>query len=106
MTWWRGISLTQRLTLLFGGVTAQVFAATGFYLHQALARQLEIGNDAELIGKLQQLRHLLSEVPEIASSLTKIIERFWVEWVKSVRVRRSNYLPGLELGASGICGHT
>jgi len=63
VTLWRNISLTQRLTLLFAGVTALVFAATGFYLYQALARQLEIRNDAELIGKLQQLRHLLSEVP-------------------------------------------
>ncbi|BBP02747.1 two-component sensor histidine kinase [Sulfuriferula plumbiphila] len=67
MTLWRGISLTQRLSLLFAGVTALVFAATGFYLYQALARQLEIRNDAELIGKLQQLRHLLSEVPDTAT---------------------------------------
>ena len=67
MTLRRGISLTQRLTLLFAGVTALVFAATGFYLYQALARQLEIRNDAELIGKLQQLRHLLSEVPDTAA---------------------------------------
>ena len=67
VTWWRGISLTQRLALLFAGVTALVFAATGFYLYQALARQLEIRNDAELIGKLQQLRHLLSEVPDTAT---------------------------------------
>ena len=67
MTRRRGISLTQRLTLLFAGVTALVFAATGFYLYQALARQLEIRNDAELIGKLEQLRHLLSEVPDTAA---------------------------------------
>jgi len=63
----RGISLTQRLTLLFAGVTALVFAATGFYLYQVLARQLEIRNDVELVGKLQQLRHLLSEVPDTAA---------------------------------------
>ena len=67
LIWWRGISLTQRLALLFAGVTALVFAATGFYLYQALARQLEIRNDAELIGKLQQVRHLLSEVPDTAT---------------------------------------
>lgn len=67
MTLRRGISLTQRLTLLFAVVTALVFSATGFYLYQALARQLEIRNDAELIGKLQQLRHLLSEVPNAAT---------------------------------------
>ncbi len=67
MTLRRGISLTQRLTLLFAGVTALVFAAAGFYLYQALAQQLEIRNDAELIGKLQQLRHLLSEVPNTAA---------------------------------------
>lgn len=67
MTLWRRISLTQRLTLLFAGVTALVFAATGFYLYQTLARQLEIRNDAELIGKLEQLRHLLSEVPDTAT---------------------------------------
>ena len=67
MTLRRGLSLTQRLTLLFAGVTALVFAATGFYLYQALARQLEIRNDAELIGKLQQVRHLLSEVPDTAT---------------------------------------
>ena len=67
MTVVRGTSLTQRLTLLFAGVTALVFAATGFYLYQALARQLEIRNDVELVGKLQQLRHLLSEVPDTAA---------------------------------------
>ena len=67
MTLWRGTSLIQRLTLLFAGVTALVFAATGFYLYQALARQLEIRNDVELIGKMQQLRHLLSEVPDTAA---------------------------------------
>ncbi|BBP03021.1 two-component sensor histidine kinase [Sulfuriferula plumbiphila] len=67
MTLRRGISLTQRLTLLFAGVTALVFAATGFYLYQALARQLEIRNDVELLGKVQQLRHLLSEVPDVAA---------------------------------------
>lgn len=67
MTLGRGISLTQRLTLLFAGVAALVFAATGFYLYQALARQLQIRNDAELIGKLHQLRHLLSEVPDTAT---------------------------------------
>lgn len=67
MTLRRGISLTQRLALLFAAVTALVFAVTGFYLYQALARQLEIRNDAELIGKLQQLRHLLSEVPDSAA---------------------------------------
>ena len=67
MTVVRGTSLTLRLTLLFAGVTALVFAATGFYLYQALARQLEIRNDVELVGKLQQLRHLLSEVPDAAA---------------------------------------
>lgn len=67
MTLWRGLSLTQRLTLLFAGVTALVFAAAGLYLYQALARQLEIRNDAELIGKLQQVRHLLSEVSDTAA---------------------------------------
>ena len=64
---WRGLSLTQRLTLLFAGATALVFSVTGFYLYQALARQLEIRNDVELLGKLQQLRHLLSEVPDTAA---------------------------------------
>lgn len=67
MTLGRGISLTQRLTLLFAGVTALVFAATGFYLYEALARQLQIRNDAELIGKLHQLRHLVSEVHDTAA---------------------------------------
>ncbi|WP_413439480.1 heavy metal sensor histidine kinase [Sulfuriferula sp. GW1] len=66
---WRGLSLTQRLTLLFAGATALVFSVTGFYLYQALATQLEIRNDAELLGKLQQLRHLLSEVPDTAAIL-------------------------------------
>ncbi len=67
MTLGRGLSLTQRLTLLFSGVTALVFAATGFYLYEALSRQLFIRNDAELIGKLHQLRHLISEVPDTAT---------------------------------------
>lgn len=67
MTAWRSTSLTQRLTLLFAGVAALVFAVTGIYLYQALARQLEIRNDVELVGKLQQLRHLLSEVSDTAA---------------------------------------
>ncbi len=67
MNLWQRISLTQRMTGLFTGVTALVFAATGSYLYQALDRQLEVRSDAELIGKLQQLRHLLSEVPDTAA---------------------------------------
>lgn len=55
------------MTGLFTAVTALVFAATGTYLYQSLDRQLEFRNDAELIGKLQQLRHLLSEVPDTAT---------------------------------------
>ncbi len=70
MSLWQRISLTQRMTGLFTAVTAGVFAATGTYLYQALDRQLEIRNDAELVGKLQQLRHLLSEVPDIATIRT------------------------------------
>lgn len=67
MSLWQRISLTQRMTGLFTAVTALVFAATGTYLYQSLDRQLEIRNDAELIGKLQQVRHLLSEVPDTAT---------------------------------------
>ncbi len=70
MNLWQQISLTQRMTGLFTVVTALVFAATGTYLYQSLDRQLEIRNDAELIGKLQQLRHLLSEVPDAAAIRT------------------------------------
>lgn len=62
------ISITGRLALLFTTVVMLTFGAVGTYLYQALGKQLERRDDAELITKVMMVRHLLSE----ASSLTAI----------------------------------
>jgi two-component system heavy metal sensor histidine kinase CusS len=61
----KSLSITVRLALLFAGVAIVTFAAVGTYLYQALAQQLERRDDAELIGKITLIRHLLLEVPSI-----------------------------------------
>ena len=60
------LSLTERLALLFAAVTIVTFTAVGTYLYRALGQQLERRDDAELIGKIAMVRHLLLEAQSIA----------------------------------------
>ncbi len=55
-------SLTARLALLFGLVAAATLTSAGTYLYHSLAIQLETRDDAELLGKIELVRHLLQEV--------------------------------------------
>lgn len=66
----KSMSITLRLTLLFAGVTILTFGAVGTYLYQALAEQLNRRDDAELIGKIMIVRHLLGETPSISAIKT------------------------------------
>lgn len=54
-------TLTARLALLFAAATLFTFAAVGGYLYRSLAMQLELRDDHELIGKIEQFRHILLE---------------------------------------------
>lgn len=54
-------TLTARLALLFTAATFFTFAAVGGYLYRSLATQLELRDDHELIGKIEQFRHILLE---------------------------------------------
>ncbi len=60
------LSITERLALLFAAVTIITFTAVGTYLYRALGQQLERRDDAELIGKIAMVRHLLLEAQSIA----------------------------------------
>ena len=48
-------------------MTVLTFGAVGTYLYQALSEQLERRDDAELIGKIMMVRHLLSEVQMVSA---------------------------------------
>ena len=61
-------SITARLAFLFAVVVMSIFLAVGSYLYRSLAAQLERRDDAELVGKITQTRHLLEE----AASLREI----------------------------------
>lgn len=60
-------TLTARLVVLFAIAAATTFAAVGAYLYQALVGQLELRDDHELIGKIEQFRHILRETPSVQS---------------------------------------
>ena len=57
----RPASLTRQLALLYAAIAAASFAAAGLYLHQSFAAELERQDDIELIGKVELVRHMLSE---------------------------------------------
>lgn len=57
----RADSLTVRIALLFAAVTLAVFAGTGWVLDRALASRLAKRDEAELLGKLLQMRYLLND---------------------------------------------
>lgn len=57
----RSFSLTAQLGALFAVLAVIVFSAVGFYLYQALAMQLQDRDDADLVERMLQIRHLLEE---------------------------------------------
>lgn len=63
----KSASLTARLGLLFAVVTAATFAVVGSYLYQSLSAQLAAREDAELIDRMEHVRHLLRETSSIDS---------------------------------------
>ncbi|MES2832364.1 MAG: heavy metal sensor histidine kinase [Pseudomonadota bacterium] len=56
-------SLAARLALWFAVATFLTFAVVGSYLYRSLAGQLEYRDDHELLGKIEQFRHILLEMP-------------------------------------------
>lgn len=54
------LSITARLALLFSAIAVAIFVALGAYLYQTLARQMAHRDDAELVAKVGQLRHVLA----------------------------------------------
>jgi two-component system, OmpR family, heavy metal sensor histidine kinase CusS len=71
----RSHSLTAQLGALFAAVAVIVFSAVGLYLYQALASQLQDRDDADLVDRLMQIRHLLAETPD-AESVRRDPHRF------------------------------
>lgn len=70
-----GYSLTAQLGALFAVVAVIVFSAVGFYLYQALAVQLQERDEADLVERLLQIRHLLEET-EDAEAIQREPHRF------------------------------
>lgn len=66
----RSPSLTAQLGALFALLALTVFSAMGLYLYQSLALQLQDRDDADLIDRMAQIRHLLGETPSLDSIRT------------------------------------
>lgn len=67
MKWRQGRTLTVQLAVLFALATISTFLAVGGYLYRSLAIQLELHDDHELIGKIEQYRHILRQSESIES---------------------------------------
>lgn len=60
----RAASLRVRLTFLFALVTSGAMALLGIVLHFSLAAQLDLREREALLGKLEQFRYALAEMPD------------------------------------------
>lgn len=58
-------TLTARLAVLFSIATLITFTLVGGFLSHSLSIQLELRDNHELIGKVEQFRHILQETPTI-----------------------------------------
>lgn len=58
-------SLAVRLAAWLALLAAAVFGATGAFLYRSLEHQLLERDDMELVGKVQQLRHHMANLPSI-----------------------------------------
>ncbi|MYM66123.1 heavy metal sensor histidine kinase [Pseudoduganella sp. FT55W] len=63
----RPLSLTLRVALLLSAVSVASFLAVGAYLYATLQRQMAHRDDVELIAKVDQIRHILAELPSLAA---------------------------------------
>lgn len=75
MIGWPGRTLTVKLAVLFALATVGTFLAVGGYLYRSLAIQLELHDDHELIGKIEQYRHILRQ-SESSESIQQDQHRF------------------------------
>lgn len=60
-------SIARRLTLSVGAIAAVVFTVVGTLLYLALERELLRRETEELTGRMNFVRHLLTEVPDLSS---------------------------------------
>lgn len=63
----RGRTLTVQIAALFGVAAIVTFLAVGGYLYRSLVLQLEHHDDHELIGKVEQYRHILGQSESVES---------------------------------------
>lgn len=71
------LSITLRLSLLFAVLSTLALAGTGFYLYGTLARQFAERDTADLVGKVELVRHLISEMrsrDEVVSSRRRLYD--------------------------------
>lgn len=61
-------SIAQRLTLSVGVIAVVVFTVVGTLLYLALERELMRRESEELAGRMNFVRHLLTEVPNLSSA--------------------------------------
>ena len=59
------LSITARLALLFAVVAVLSFVAVGGYLYRTLQQQMAYRDDAELLGRVTLIRHILSEATSL-----------------------------------------
>lgn len=69
-------TLTARIVLLFSLAALVTLAGIGAYLYQSLETQLKLRDDHELIGKVDQLRYLLAQTPNV-EAIQKDPHRFY-----------------------------
>lgn len=95
-------TLTARIVALFALTALMTFAGIGTYLYQSLDAQLKLRDDHELLGKVDQLRYLLSQTPSV-EAIQKDPHRFYDATGKHeglIVVLQSS--GGLELMRSGL----
>ena len=63
--WLRRVSITARLTVLFGLAACLVLCIIALHLYDSLDGQLAARDEDELVGKVELVRHLLSDMPSI-----------------------------------------
>ena len=61
--WLRRVSITARLTVLFGLAACLVLCIIALHLYDSLDGQLKARDEDELVGKVELVRHLLSDMP-------------------------------------------
>jgi len=58
----RSLSLNQRLSLLFAGISVLLLASVGFFLHHSLTMQFRLRDTQDLNGKIELVRHALLDI--------------------------------------------